>query len=171
MSRAAGYFMIVLCCLALAGCFKSDVALIGPSNAAWPFKRASVSLHGADESRTYNLEQGASSYAFAGLPEEENAMGRGTILFYKVKDDLFIMQWQYGAGSNYDLFVIRMDGDQFAMDTCSAYRDETLSQLGMKRGLGDCPVENLEQLVRLAQMPPDEQGKKFMSGEVLHSEK
>ena len=171
ISKAARYCIILLFCLPLAGCFKSDVALIDKSNAAWPFKRASLLLKGEDQSWTYSLQLGTQSYMLSNLREEEKAMKDGTIFFYKVQDGLFVMQWQYGAGSKYDLFIVRMDGDRFMLDTCGAYRSETLTQLNLQRDLGDCWVTNLGQLVRLAQMAPDVQGRKPVGGELSILEK
>ena len=78
-SRAIRYYIIVLFCLPLAGCFKSDAELIDASNAAWPFQQATILLKGGHETRTYHIEQGASSYRLANLPEEEKQMKDGAI--------------------------------------------------------------------------------------------
>ncbi len=166
-SRAIRYYIIVLFCLPLAGCFKSDAGLIDASNAAWPFQQATILLKGGHETRTYHIEQGASSYRLANLPEEEKQMKDGAILFHQVQSDLLIMQWQYGADAKYDFFIVKLDGDKFTMDTCSAYKDETLAQLGLQRELGDCSIANLGQLVRLAQIPPDNEERNIMDGEIL----
>ncbi len=170
-SRAIRHCIAVLFCLPIAGCFKSDVALIDKSNAAWPFKRASILIKDKDERHAYNLELGASSYVLTNLPANEKAMKDGTIFFYKVQNDLFIMQWHEATNSKYDLFIVKMTGDEFTMDTCSAYKDEALSQLGIKRETGECAIINLGQLVRLAQVPPDGEARQSMAGEILLSEK
>ncbi len=172
-SRVATYCIIVLFCLPLAGCFKSEVALIDKSNAAWPFKRASIlMILDNGERHAYNLESRTSSYGLTNLPEEDKKMKNGMIFFYEVKSDVFIMQWQGGdLDGRFDLFIVMRTGNEFTMDTCSGYKDETLSQLGIKRVLGECAITNLGQLVRLAQIPPDEQDRKFMAGEILLTEK
>ncbi len=170
-SQAIRYCIAVLFCLPIAGCFKSDVALIDKSNAAWPFKRASILMKDKDERHAYNLELGTFSYVLTNLPANEKAMKDGTIFFYKVQNDLFIMQWHEATNSKYDLFIVKMTGDEFTMDTCSAYSDETLSRLGIQRETGECAITNLGQLVRLAQIPRDGPDRKFMGGEILLTEK
>lgn len=165
-SRAISHCIIVLVCLSLSGCFKSDVALVDPSNADWPFKQATILLKDGDETRTYHLEQGAPGYGLVNLPEVEKQMRDGRILFYKVQSDLLIMQWQDGPGATYDFFIIKLYNDKFTMDTCSAYKDETLSRLDLHRELGECSIANIGQLARLAQIPPDDGDRKFTAGEI-----
>ena len=172
ISEAIRYCIIVLLCLPLAGCFKSDVALIDQSNADWPFKRASVSILSDGQRRTYELELRSSSYVLTNTPADDKSLKDGTILFHKVQNDLFIMQWREPAAARFDYFIVNMKGNQFTMDICKGRKDETLARFGIQ--LDDikfCVIKNLQQLVSLAKVPLDEPDQRFTAGEVLHSEK
>jgi len=172
-SSAIRFCIVVLFCLPLAGCFKSDVALIDKSNADWPFKRASISMTGDDgQRRSYDLELCSSFYAVTSAPAEDKSMKDGRILFHKVQNDLFIMQWQEPADGTFYYLIVNMKGDQFTLDICKGYKEETLSKFGMQMDdIKFCAIKSLEQLASLAKIPLDEPHQRFTSGEILRIER
>jgi hypothetical protein len=172
-SRGIRYCIIVLFCLPLAGCFWSDAALIDGSNADWPFKRASISMTGGDgQRRDYEVELHSSFYAVTSAPVEDASMKDGKILFHKIQNDLFIMQWKEPADPKFYYLVVNVTGNRFRMDICEGYKEETLSKFGMQRGdLRFCAIKNLVQLASLAKIPLDEPGKRFAVGEILQMER
>ncbi len=174
--RAMKYCTMALFCLSLAGCFSSKEALINDANADKPFKRASLQLESNGQPGTFDLELRGSSYAFTNLSgnlKDSKGEDKLKMFFYKVQDNLFIIQGQDGeTPASYDLYIVKLNGNEFTMDRCDAYKDETLAKAGVQPGeFGICTVTSLTQLTELAKIPADVPDKRAAAGKILQMEK
>lgn len=96
-------------------------------------------------------------------------MKDSAILLYRVGMETYIMQIASGTPASYDLFILKRSGKNLSIYDCASYKDETLSQLQIKKAaavISLCDISELGQLVRLAQRPPDVPRKQII-GEVL----
>ena len=170
--RPLNKFVVVLFCILLGGCFKSRESLIDSTNASYPFKRASILMANfPDKGKTkaFSIERFSRSYEFTNLAEEDKQFKNIQIMFYKVNNETYVMQWRDSSLPDFDMFIIKITDNKFFMHTCFSYMDQTLFQLGIKKDGGRCSITNLGKLVRLAQVSPDEPRaqESVMTGEIL----
>jgi hypothetical protein len=172
-TRAISWITTGFLCLLLAGCFVSETPFVDQSNADWPFKRASISMTAGDgQRRAYEVQLRSSSYAITSAPAEDASMKNGNILFHKIQNDLFIMQWKEPSDPKFYYLLVSVTGNRFRLDICEGYKEETLSKFAMRQGdLKFCAIKNLAQLTSLAKIPLDEPGKSLAVGEILQMEK
>ena len=159
MRRVLGLMAFAIIALALAGCFTSEIPLISPQNADYPFQRITFVFisdggEGGDAKRTTISREG-DAYV------ELNGQDRVRYLFMQVADGLYIGQISDEDDGELELMygIVQIQNEtvmSILAPTCDAVSEDMLAAVGIVKAeekyLGKCTAASLDQLKALARL-------------------
>ena len=145
-------FAVFALVLGLAGCYKSETALITKDLAVYPF--TSITFKPPEEGPVL-LKRDGDVYQMV----EDGEPSPRTFLFYRIDEDLYAIQETAEAGKAVYIFA-KKDGEKIVLQNiCDGIGEETLKRLkitldkGTNRELTTCDIPDLQALAGLGRSP------------------
>jgi hypothetical protein len=147
-----GKLAVLTLALGLSGCFKSAAPLIDKSTAVYPFETAEIKI-GDEPSQI--LKREGDFYQFI----EDGEAGGGSLLFYEIAENLYLVQDSRKDSETTYLFAKRENDKIVAQSDCRNIDSATLERLKIEhddnreRAFFSCHVTDLKPLIGLGQSP------------------